>query len=273
MRREQFDTPGKARLNLRLREGRIELATTDGTTTEVELDARGDEDAQRLVEEARIERRGDEVLVDVGKRSGGFFGFLRDYDVTLTVRAPHGTDVRLDTASADTEARGRWGSFEAKTASGDFEAEDVGGDLDAKTASGDVEVRSVGGDAAVYTASGNVELGSVVGQTTVKTASGDVEIRDAGIGVNAATASGDVSIDAMAEGAATLQSASGDIRIGIRQGSSVWVDARAMSGDTRSELDLDDAPPADDGAPLVEVRATTMSGDITISRAPARAAA
>jgi hypothetical protein len=60
---------------------------------------------------------------------------------------------------------------------------------------------------------------------------------------------------------------SGDITVGIRQGSNLWVDARAMSGDLNSEVQLDDVPPSEDGAPLVELRATSMSGDIDVVRA------
>jgi hypothetical protein len=39
-----------------------------------------------------------------------------------------------------------------------------------------------------------------------------------------------------------------------------------MSGDATSELDVGDEPPEGDG-PTVELRATAMSGDITILRA------
>jgi hypothetical protein len=49
----------------------------------------------------------------------------------------------------------------------------------------------------------------------------------------------------------------------------VWVDAGSASGEASSELDLD-AAPADEAGPLVELRATTMSGDINVTRAPAR---
>jgi len=124
----------------------------------------------------------------------------------------------------------------------------------------------VGGDAVVNTASGDVELGRVVGEAVVKTASGDVTVREGGRAVNVSTASGDQRVGAVTAGAVTLQSASGDIGVGIREGSNVWVDARAMSGRTRSELELDDVPPAGD-APLVELRATSMSGDVSVSRA------
>ena len=80
------------------------------------------------------------------------------------------------------------------------------------------------------------------------------------------TASGDQRIGAVAAGSVDVQSMSGDISIGIRQGSNVWVDARAMSGDLSSEVELGDEPPAED-APLVELRATSMSGDVTVRRA------
>jgi hypothetical protein len=70
-----------------------------------------------------------------------------------------------------------------------------------------------------------------------------------------------------------LKSASGDIEVGIREGSNVWVDARAMSGELSSEVELGDVPLTDDGpddAPLIELKATSMSGDIEVVRAPAK---
>lgn len=269
MRRESFQTPGEVTLDLTLPSGRIDIVTADGTTTEIELDVRGNgDDAQKLLDDAQIELRGDNhVVVSVRKRGLGLLDFLRDLDLQLSIRAPHGAHVRSETASAQLRGRGRLGSLEAKSASGDVDVEEVTGDAVAKSASGDVGLAEVGGDAVVNTASGDVGLGRVAGEAVVKTASGDVTLRDAGRAVNVATASGDQRVDAVTAGAVKLQSASGDIAVGIRQGSNVWVDARAMSGNTRSELELDDTPPADD-APLVELQATSMSGDVTVRRAP-----
>jgi hypothetical protein len=45
------------------------------------------------------------------------------------------------------------------------------------------------------------------------------------------------------------------------------VDARSRSGEVRSELPVSDLPPENGGSPSVELRANTMSGDITVSRA------
>ena len=63
-----------------------------------------------------------------------------------------------------------------------------------------------------------------------------------------------------------LKSASGNLRVGIRTGSRLWVDARSRVGEVSSELELSDVAPEGD-APLVELRANTMSGDVAIVRA------
>jgi DUF4097 and DUF4098 domain-containing protein YvlB len=277
MRRETFETPGELRLDIRVPSGRIDIESKAGTTTEIELDVRGSEDeADELLEQARIElqetRGGHEVIVHVEDRSWGGLRFWRKVDIRLTVRAPEGADLHCATASADLRGRGRFGSLEAEAASGDIQVDELAGDAAAKTASGDVRLASVGGGAVVNTASGDVELGQVGGEAVIKTASGDVGIEDAGRDVTVATASGDQRIAAVTAGRVDLKSASGDIEVGIREGSSLWVDARAMSGDLSSEVELSDAPPGGEGAddaPFVELKAASMSGDIEVVRAPA----
>jgi DUF4097 and DUF4098 domain-containing protein YvlB len=269
MRRETFETPGELRLDLRIPAGRIDVETVTGTTTEVELDVRGNSERAET-EDARIELRerggGHELVVAV--ENAGFGRFWQRADVRLKIRAPEGAHLRATSASADLRARGRFGSLDAEAASGDIEIDDVDGDANVKTASGDVTVRSAGGGANVNTASGDAELGRISGPVNVKTASGDVEIADAGADVGVSTASGDQRIGAVTAGAVDLKSASGDIRIGIREGSSFWVDARAMSGDLTSEVELSEEPGSGDG-PVVELRAVSMSGDIDVVRAPA----
>ena len=270
MRHETFETPGDLTLEVRIPTGRIEIEAGDRTTTEVELDVRGGDEAAQILEEARIELResrgGLEVVVEVEDRR--WSRFWRRLDIRLRIQAPHGANVRVSTASGDLRAQGRFGWLEAEAASGDIQVDELAGDATAKAASGDVMLASVGGTATVSTASGDVKLGHVAGQTLVKAASGDVTVGDAGGDATISTASGDQRIEAVRAGKVELQSASGDIRIGVRQGSNVWVDARAMSGDLSSEVTLGDEPPVED-APLVELRAVSMSGDIDVVRAPA----
>ena len=72
----------------------------------------------------------------------------------------------------------------------------------------------------------------------------------------------------MMRGQVNATSVSGDVTIGVRRGSKVYLDCNTISGDTSSELELTTDAPAGDG-PLVEIRAKTVSGDIRITRAPA----
>jgi DUF4097 and DUF4098 domain-containing protein YvlB len=276
MRRETFETPGEVVLDLRLPEGSIEVEAVDGTTTEIELESRGsDDEARELLDDARIDVResqhGHEVIVHVGDLRRPGFAFWRKADLRLTIRTPPGASLRVETASADLRGRGRLGSLDAKCASGDVELDELAADAAVGTASGDVNLRIVGGAADISTASGDVGLGRVGGEVAVRTASGDIAVQDAAGAVKIRTASGDQRIGAVAAGSVELQSMSGDISVGILQGSNVWVDARAMSGDLRSELDLGESPPTDESGPLVELKASSMSGDIEVVRAPARA--
>jgi DUF4097 and DUF4098 domain-containing protein YvlB len=118
----------------------------------------------------------------------------------------------------------------------------------------------------VNTASGDLEVGRLAGEGKVRAASGDISIEEAETTLKVQTASGDVDVSSVREGDVTLQTASGDIEVAVKQGSKVFVDARSMSGETRSELEITDAP-SDGEGPLVEIRATAMSGDIAIRRA------
>jgi DUF4097 and DUF4098 domain-containing protein YvlB len=268
---ERFETPGRVALDIRCAEGEIFVETSESAATEVDVDAHGSDDAVReLLDATRVEAtpagEGHAVRVSVPRRSGFF---RRSVDVRIVVRAPDGADVRVDVASADIRARGRLGSVSVNSASGDVELPGIG-DASVKTASGDVRIDDTAGDASVSTASGDVTIGRIRGGANVKSASGDVSIRDAESDTNVSTASGDQVLGAVVRGRVELRSASGDIKVGIATGSVVWVDARSLSGDTSSELELGDAEPATgDGSPVVELSAMSMSGDVTIVRAPA----
>jgi DUF4097 and DUF4098 domain-containing protein YvlB len=263
MRRETFETPGPLTLDIRVPSGDIDLETVEGTETVVEISG-----SPELEEEARIELRpkrdGHEVSVIIEKRSGLFRAFREEVRVRLT--SPPGADVEVSTASADVDARGDFGGAQINTASGDVEFEHVGGEAQVNSASGDVKLVRVDGQLTVNTASGDLEVVRLQGEGKVRAASGDIWIEEADGSLKVQTASGDVEIKSVREGDVVLQTASGDIEIGIKQGSKLWIDAKSMSGETSSELEIGDAP-ADGEGPMVEVRATAMSGDIRVKRA------
>jgi Putative adhesin len=248
MRVETFSTPGSVRLQVQIPSGDVELATADTGETTVEFEARG-RDAEEREREARIEVRprgdGHQVVVEAPNRGL----FRRGGDYLVRISAPHGADVRAELASADINARGRYGDVDVDIASGDVEFDHVEREAKIDSASGDVHVGRAGA-AKVNSASGDVRVDDVAGRAEVNTASGDIDLRR------------------VVEGEVKVNSASGDVEVGIAKGSRLWVDAQSLSGDTSSELELESGVPVEtDEGPLVELRAVTMSGDISVRRA------
>ena len=274
---ETYQTPGPLRLHLAIPSGEIEIDTTVGDKTHVELEPLTDS-ARELLQHARMELRergnGHEVVVDVpSARSGFFISFGRGPDFSLRISCPPGATLDVETKSADVHARGAYGEALVKTASGDIELGEVQGDVRIKTASGDVSLDDVHGTTSVQTASGDLALQRARGDVTGQLVSGDVWIRDALHSVALNTVSGDVRLDAVVEGAVDVTAISGDILVGVRRGSRVYVDCNTISGSTTSELQLSDTParpePGAEAAPQLDLRAKTVSGDIAVTRAAA----
>jgi DUF4097 and DUF4098 domain-containing protein YvlB len=284
MRSETFHTPGPVRLDLELPAGAIEIETADTEDTHVELEALTENDQVReMVEAARLEavRRGDghEVIVQVRTRHGVWISFSKGPDIRigspemrLRITCPHRADLDVNTKSADLDARGEYGDVDVKTASGDIHVEHSTG-VQVKTASGDVHLDTVDGSLDVKSASGDLHVGSVAQRSNLQLVSGDVYIAEADDSIAANTVSGDQRLEAVLKGRLELRAISGDISVGVRRGSRVFIDANTVSGSTSSEFELSDAPQTepDPNSPLVEVFAKTVSGDVRIERAPAPA--
>ena len=286
MRTETFKTPGAVRLDIRNGAGEVRIdagGSQDETVVTLEP-LRDNESSIESVQTARVELHeradGQDVVVDVRGRSKWF----RGAEVLVAITCPTEPTVEVKTGSADIEGRGLFKRIDVETGSGDVQFTDISGDAEVSAASGDVQISLVGGEARLNTASGDIQVGMIGADGRVNSASGDVMIRTAGgrfeantasgdiqvkeaLGsVSANTASGDQQIGSVFQDSVNLRSASGDIRVGIKEGSRLFVDARSRSGDVSSELPVSDVPPEGD-APLIELRANTMSGDITIHRA------
>jgi DUF4097 and DUF4098 domain-containing protein YvlB len=267
-----FEAPGRALVRVEVPAGVLSVETWSEPRIEVEVaPARGDERSAAAAAETRVStaERGDrrEVAVRAPKRESRLgIAWGRGPELIVRVRCPEGTDVELDSQSADLEGRGPLGAVAVHSASGDGTLEDAtsvsyataSGDLTAgavfealavKSASGDVDVRSVGGNAAVNTVSGDVRIGSTAGATAVRTVSGDVELEAAGAGV-------------------VVGSVSGDVEVAAVPGLVLWIDAQSVSGTMTSELDVGDDPADSDEKP-VELRIRTVSGDVRVARSAA----
>ncbi len=264
MEPKTFDTPDGVRLDIRIPAGEIEIEATDTATTTLEIEN------ERDPQEFRIEFNphpdgGHRLLVEQrGRRFGIGLGLRRE--LSVRIGAPTGAHVAVETGSADLTVRGTAGSLTFRSGSGDLSFEHVSGDATVNVASGDASGGAVEGDLIFHSASGDLGIGPVGGEAIANTASGDVRIGSVRRNLRSATASGDVQIGALSAGESSIRSVSGDVAVGVARGTRVWLDLSSVSGSTTSDLAMSDASPGDVQAEL-ELRASTVSGDIRVRRA------
>jgi DUF4097 and DUF4098 domain-containing protein YvlB len=257
-----FETPAPIDVDVRFGAGTLTLEGVEATSTEVRIDPHDDAGREAL-ESARVELRGNRLVIELPERRG-LFGRSPRFDVRVTCPARSRLSAR--TRSADIQARGTLTGADVKTASGDVEIEQIEGDTSVSSASGAVELGTADGRTSINTASGDVEIGRTSGSLKANLVSGDLTVREAEGPIEAHTVSGDQRLDAVGAGTVASNSVSGDIVVRVRRGATVWMDVRSLSGETTSDLDATEGPPADESK-LVELRLNTVSGDISIGRA------
>lgn len=267
-----FETPGSVALHVRLPSGRVVVTTADEPRTQVELVSLGRRGHDALAEiDVRVEERQGRHVVTVEQTPRFRWGPIQiswDDAVEARITCPPGTDLELTAGSTDVRVEGELGEVSVKTASGDVELDRARGSVEVKTASGDVSVGAAGHVSSVSTVSGEVQVGAVEAPLTARSVSGDVRVRLVRAPLTLSTTSGDVELDRVEAGEVRVQSISGDARIGVGQGTRVWIDAASVSGDLASELGLEGEPAtSDDAGPVVPLQVKTVSGDVSIVRA------
>jgi DUF4097 and DUF4098 domain-containing protein YvlB len=264
----EFTVTGAIDAEFRLADGRVETTTQAGlTTATVTVEPMDGSDASKeAAERTTVEMHGNTLTVKApDNNSSGWLRGWRGAKIAVTATLPADSNVELRSASADATLHGVYGAVSVHTASGDAFVEAVTGDLTANAASGDITAGRIGGDLKVNSASGDLHAEQIDGTVNVHTASGDVELGSVGKGARANTASGDITITKLVRGNAKINSASGDIEIGVGAGTGVYMDISSMSGRARSHLDTSSTP-IGNGDPEVTLHLRSMSGDITVKR-------
>ncbi|MFW6772961.1 DUF4097 family beta strand repeat-containing protein [Nocardioides sp. CPCC 205120] len=266
------------------------LAVTAGADPEVRVELTGSG-----AEETTVEERDGRFRV-AAPRTSGFLGHHREVHARITV--PAGSRLVLRSGSAPVTVTGAYAAVSAETGSGALRVEQAGdgallgagsgdvtvdaatGRLEIGVGSGDVRVGSAGGDLLVKSGSGDVGVEHVAGDALVRTGSGDVRVAASGSSLQVKTGSGrlhvehadgdvtfssgsgDVRVDHLGSGALTARTASGAVRCAVPRGTPVWTDVSTVSGRIASGLERLGAPA--EGAPYVEVRASTVSGAVEL---------
>ncbi len=262
---------------VKLTSGLLEIAAEERDSATVDVLPWDDSAAAReAAERVHVELVGDRLTVETPTGlAGARWVFGRSSRVRIAVRTPLDSPLEVRAASVDVRCRGRFGTSSLHSASGDVQIEEVAGDLHADLASGDLSAERVAGQANAKSASGDINIGTIAGDLVAGTASGDIRVGRGDASVAARTASGNVVIDMVRQGEVKVNSASGDVQIGVLRGTGVWLDLNTTSGRTTSELDFADAQPAPaaESGGQVSLRVRTVSGDIQVRRATAAPAA
>ncbi|MFI6519112.1 DUF4097 family beta strand repeat-containing protein [Spirillospora sp. NPDC050679] len=200
--------------------------------------------------------------------------------VDITVEVPSGSDLEARRVT-DVRTRGRlgrvrlsaagevWldrtGTLSLRTSDGDVTATGIAGDAEVVTANGRIRIDAIEGAATAKTSNGRITLGEVGGDLVLNTASGDIAVARALAGVKARTAYGSIKIGKIVRGSVALDTAYGDLEVGISRGTAAWLDVSTHHGRVHSDLDAAGGPDA--AEETVEVRAHTGTGDIRLTRA------
>ena len=274
-----FETPERTTIVVRTGGGHVTVTADETRRTTVELtplNAAG-EDA---VAEARVEQQHGGVVVDIPRHRGGLFRPHPSIGIAIT--CPTGSVVDVKAESADITTTGTLaeavvitgsgevkvgevtGSAKLKSGSGAVSAGAVGKALVVSTGSGDIRVEQLGHSATLSVGSGDIRIGELAGHTITKTGSGDVEVDRLAGNLVTKSGSGDLVVRRATSGSVKANGASGDITIGIEEGTAAWLDVSTLTGKVRQEL-AEAAPPVE-GQQRVEITAHTVSGDLRVYR-------
>ncbi len=202
--------------------------------------------------------------------------------VAITIDLPTGSGLAAYLAYSAVHADGSFGEGELHMASGRVQLDRVDA-LRANIASGEVAIGHIAGRADIEGSAFTMRIGEVDGtvgfsnsggQTWIGHAAGDLDLSSAGCdfdidradgNVTAETAGGAIRIGRMTNGQAKLTNGSGNIEVGITEGTAASIDVNSERGAVHNFVSSQGEPGASD--PKVSIFARTRHGDITLRRA------
>ncbi|MER5930171.1 DUF4097 family beta strand repeat-containing protein [Streptomyces sp. NPDC002054] len=276
-----FVTPKPIRATVELDVGNVWIIASERTDTIVDVRPFDSSEPRDVVaaEQTRIDYATGKLVVSVPKardraRAGGA--------VSLVIHLPAGSTVYGDGVAADFRCDGRLGecrltndcghirlsrtgALHLTSGLGNITVDRATGDVEVSADCGDVRIHTIDGEATVRRSKGDTLLGEVMGPLGVYVENGDIHIGRTHASVEARTSQGDVRIDETLRGPLVLETASGQLEVGIVGGTAAQLDLDARSGTVYRSLDLFDNLL---GTPeqTVQVHARTVIGDIVVRR-------
>jgi hypothetical protein len=202
--------------------------------------------------------------------------------VAITVDLPAGSSLTAYLAHSSVQVDGPVGQCELHLASGEVQLDRVDA-LQASIASGEVTIGHIDGRASIdggkfamrigevkgtvglSSSGGQAWIGHAAADLDLSSGSGGFDIDRADGGITAETASGAIRIGRMTNGQAKLTNGSGNIEVGISEGTAASIDANSERGAVHNFVSPQGNSDASDHKVMVHAR--TRHGDIIIQRA------
>jgi Putative adhesin len=272
-----FATPGPITATVEAGGAQVQVTASDRTDTVV------------LVEPLDAASRKDVKVAD--KTTVDFAGQLtvkttvagdKDGSVAITIDLPVGSHLVASLAHSGVDVDGPVGPCELQMASGRVRLDRIDA-LRANIAAGEVEVGHIAGRADIDDGTFVVRIGEVQGPVGITSSGGQawighaaadlefgggssgIDIDRADGSVTATTGSGAIRIGRITRGQAKLTNGSGDIEVGIGDGTAAHLDVTSERGSVRNSIASPESPAASDAQ--LTVHARTRHGDIIVGRA------
>ena len=273
-----FATPGPVTATVEVAGAQVRVTASDRTDTVVLVEPRNPASRKdvTVAGKTKVGLAGGQLAVKTttpGDKSGS---------VAITVDLPSGSSLAAYLAHSSVQVDGSLGQFELHMASGRVQLDRIDA-LRANISAGEVAIAHIAGRADIEGGAfavrigevdGPVEITSSAGQAWIGNAAADLELSSSSGGfdidradgsVTAKTGDGAIRIGRMTHGQARLMNGSGNIEVGISDGTAASVDVTSELGAVRNSVASPEGTGASDAT--VTVHARTRHGDIIIQRA------
>jgi hypothetical protein len=272
-----FTTPGPITATVEVGGAQVRVTASERTDTVVQvepLNAASRKDAT-VAGQTTVDFAGGQLTVKTTVAGD------KDGSVAITIDLPARSSLIASLAHSGMHVDGPLGASELRMASGRVQLDRTGA-LRATIAAGEVEIGHISGRADIEGGAFTVRIGEVTGPVGITSASGpawighaaaDLELSSGSGGfdidradgsVTAMTGNGVIRIGRLTHGQAKLTNGSGNIEVGIDDGTAAYLDVNSERGSVRNSLG---SPDGSGFSGEVTVHARTRHGDIIIGRA------
>jgi hypothetical protein len=276
-----FETPQPIAVTVEMFLGHVEVIASDRTDTVVEVRPSDEakKDDVRAAQETEVDFAAGNLTVKAPTwwtKMNILFGANPSIDVTIQV--PTGSQLHGTAHMCQFLVTGELGPCELKCHVGNLQLDEVG-PLKLQTSAGNVtvdqvmggasittngivRVREINGSAVVKNTHGDSTIHEVAGDLQVNAAHGNIMVERPHGSVTAKTANGSIRVGDAARGTLRLETATGELEVGIHPGSAAYLDVHTKSGAFQNLMESAGQPAQ--GEETVHVYARNSFGNIII---------